>query len=50
MFGKLGWGWSAKCGTTDLTFNPLSGRYSEAEEIEDDYDWDILKKKSMSMM
>mgnify|MGYP003109220076 FL=1 len=36
---KARWGWSAKCGTTDLTFNPLSGRYSEAEEIEDDYDW-----------
>jgi hypothetical protein len=24
---------------TDLTFNPLSGRYSETEEVEDNYDW-----------
>jgi len=36
---KARWGWSAKCGTTELTFNPLNGRYNEAEEIQDDFDW-----------
>jgi len=38
---KARWGWSAKCGTTDLTFNPVNGRYDEAEEVQDDYDWDF---------
>ena len=38
---KARWGWSAQCGSTDLTFNPVNGRYAEAEEIQDDYDWDF---------
>ena len=36
---KARWGWSAQCGSTDLTFNPVNGRYAEAEEVQDDYDW-----------
>ena len=38
---KARWGWSAQCGSTDLTFNPVNGRYDEAEEVQDDYDWDF---------
>ena len=38
---KARWGWQAKVGKTSLTFNPLNVRYEEAEEIEDDFDWDI---------
>ena len=38
---KARWGWQAKVGNTSLTFNPLNGRYEEAEEIEDDFDWEI---------
>jgi len=38
---KARWGWQAKVGKTSLTFNPLNGRYEEAEEIEDDFDWEI---------
>jgi twinkle protein len=38
---KARWGWSAQCGATDLTFNPVNGRYAEAEEVQDDYDWDF---------
>ena len=38
---KARWGWSAKCGTTNLTFNPVNGRYNEAEEVQDDYDWEF---------
>jgi len=38
---KARWGWQAKVGSTSLTFNPLNGRYEEAQEIEDDFDWDI---------
>ena len=34
-------GWTAKVGSTSLTFNPVNGRYDEAEEVEDDFDWDI---------
>ena len=38
---KARWGWSAQCGSTDLTFNPVNGRYDEAEEVQDDYDWEF---------
>ena len=38
---KARWGWQSKTGMTKLTFNPVNGRYSEAEEVEDNFDWEI---------
>lgn len=38
---KARWGWQAQVGSTSLTFNPLNGRYEEAEEVQDDFDWEF---------
>lgn len=38
---KARWGWQAKLGHTSLLFNPMNGRYSEEEEFEDDFDWEL---------
>jgi twinkle protein len=36
---KVRWGWQGKCGTVDLSFDTLTGRYGEIQEQEDDYKW-----------
>ena len=38
---KARWGWQAKLGKTELKFDPLTGRYEEAQEVEDDFDWEF---------
>lgn len=38
---KARWNWNAQLGKADLSFNPINGRYSEAQEETDDYDWDF---------
>jgi len=38
---KARWGWQAKTGKVELRFDPLTGRYGETQEIEDDFDWTI---------
>ena len=38
---KARWGWQGKMGSVNMIFNPINGRYAEAEEIEDNFDWDI---------
>ena len=38
---KSRWQWLARIGSTSLKFNPTNGRYEEAEEVEDDFDWEF---------
>ena len=38
---KARWGWNGRLGHVTMTFNPVNGRYSESEIIEDDYDWEF---------
>ena len=38
---KARWQWQSSIGVASLTFNPLNGRYAEAEEVEDSYDWEF---------
>jgi len=38
---KARWGWSARCGSISLAYNPVNGRYIETEEVEDDFDWEF---------
>mgnify|MGYP003671328958 FL=1 len=38
---KARWGWQSKIGMAKLTFNPVNGRYSEAEEVEDNFNWEL---------
>jgi twinkle protein len=38
---KARWGWQAKLGKAELKFDPLTGRYEEAQEVEDDFDWEF---------
>ena len=38
---KARWQWQSSIGVASLTFNPLNGRYAEAQEIEDNYDWEF---------
>jgi len=38
---KARWGWQAKTGKVDLKFDPLTGRYGETKEIEDNFDWTL---------
>ena len=38
---KARWQWQSSLGVASLTFNPVNGRYAEAQQVEDDYDWDF---------
>ena len=36
---KMRWSWQGKQGVVSLDFDPLTGRYIEKEEVEDDFSW-----------
>ena len=38
---KARWGWQGKLGSVNMTFNPVNGRYTEIEEVEDNFDWEF---------
>jgi hypothetical protein len=38
---KARWGWHSKLGKAELRFDPVTGRYEEAQEIEDNFDWEF---------
>jgi twinkle protein len=38
---KARWGWHSKLGKAELRFDPVTGRYEEAQAIEDNFDWEF---------